>query len=260
MIKFLKYDFKGSCRALLGFILGGIIGSTFIQIFFFQKSNILRYTGLGMPAILKGIIVVASALVIVSVVIGFIIYSVRMFSSELNEDRGYLTFSVPQSMCKMILSKLFIVFVWSMLSMLVGFYYNIAFSYLIFGSGQAAQVMMEDFSGFYPVIRNIIITGVEATFIMSICYFAISLSKVTFNNKKLGLLWIPIFILLLIGVSYLKSFLANPYLLRPMGPFVVNIFGFYYDYDVWKLVIFDVICGAILTAGTTYILDRKINI
>ncbi|MFR1324642.1 MAG: hypothetical protein ACLSBL_06080, partial [Ezakiella massiliensis] len=79
MVKFLKYDFKGSYKTLLGFILGGIIGSTFIQIFFFQQSNELKASGLDMPVALKGIIVIASALVIVSVVIGFIIYSVRMF-------------------------------------------------------------------------------------------------------------------------------------------------------------------------------------
>lgn len=259
MFKFLKYDFKGSYKTLLGFILGGIIGSTFIQIFFFQQSNTLKASGLDMPVALKGIITIASALVIVSVVIGFIIYSVRMFSNELNEDRGYLTFSVPQSMYKMILSKLFIVFIWSMLSMLVGFYYNIAFSYLIFDSGQAAEVLMESFSGFSDIIRNIFITGVEATFIMSVCYFAISLSKVTFNNKKLGLLWIPIFILLLIAVNYLRSFLASPYIFRPIGP-VVNIFGVYYDYNIWKVVIFDIICGALFVTGTTYILDKKINI
>ena len=259
MVKFLKYDFKGSYKTLLGFILGGIIGSTFIQIFFFQQSNELKASGLDMPVALKGIIVIASALVIVSVVIGFIIYSVRMFSNELNEDRGYLTFSVPQSMYKMILSKLFIVFIWSMLSMFVGFYYNIAFSYLIFDSGQAAEVLMESFSGFSDIIRNIFITGVEATFIMSVCYFAISLSKVTFNNKKLGLLWIPIFILLLIAVNYLRSFLASPYILRPFGP-VVNVFGVYYDYNMWRVVIFDVLCGAVFVGATTYILDKKINI
>lgn len=260
MIKFLKYDFKGSYKTLLGFLFGGVFASTLLQILIYDGRNINKVV----PEILMLITGLVSMLVIVTVVVGFITYSIRMFSKELNSDRGYLTLSVPKDLTNMVLSKMLIVFVWSMIYIFVGYFYNGMLTTLL-GGVDAFSIIKNMSAGgnlFVEILKNIFLLSLEATLIMTTCYFSITLSKVTFRNKKLGGLWIPIFILLIIVVNYIKWILiGNTFTINGlnMGS-SYDDFVIYAPYLYYKLIALEIVMIGLFALVTGKLLNKEINI
>lgn len=259
MIKFLKYDFKGSYKTLLGFLFGGVFASTFLQ-FLLNRVRDINYV---IPEVMIAITAVISGIVIVSVIVGFILFSVRMFSNELNNDRGYLTMSVPKDLTQMVLSKLIIVFIWCIIYTFVGFFYNVFIMSVL--SEMSIKMVISatvDINFVIDIIKLLSIIAIESTLTMAICYLSIALSKITFNNKKLGLLWIPIFILLMILLNYLKSILtadifssAEIYLNFGHDGYTVSGISQFY-----KIFFSDLIIISILAFLTGNILNKKVNL
>lgn len=259
MIKFLKYDFKGSYKTLLGFLFGGVFASTFLQLLLNGVKDINNI----IPEVMIAITAIISVIVIASVVVGFILFSVRMFSNELNSDRGYLTMSVPKDMTQMVLSKLLIVFIWCLIYVFVGFFFNAFLMSMLSGSSIRQMITSSiDFSFLVDLIKVIVTIAMESTITMAICYLSITLSKITFNNKKLGLLWIPIFILLMLLLNYAKSILAAD-IFTSAG---IYITGYNNGLKVegvaqfYKIIAADIVIGAILVYITGKLLNKKVNL
>lgn len=203
MLKFIKYDIKGSLKTLLGFLFGGIIASIFVQINI--NSKLLRAQNFNY---VKDVIAAVGVLVAAITVISFIVYAINSFNREINSDTGYLTFQTPQKMWKMVASKLIVMGVWSLIYLLVGFYINIILTNLL-QSGSFRGVL--EYSNLISNDMFYIFTT-DIVMVLSLIYLSLSISKTTIKYKKLNWMWIVILVALIAATSYLKKYI---FALRP---------------------------------------------
>lgn len=255
MLKFIKYDIKGSLKTLLGFLFGGMIASIFVQINI--NSKLLRAQNFNY---VKDVIAAVGVLVAAITVISFIVYAINSFNREINSDTGYLTFQTPQKMWKMVASKLIVMGVWSLIYLLVGFYINIILTNLL-QSGSFRGVM--EYSNLISNDMFYIFTT-DIVMVLSLIYLSLSISKTTIKYKKLSWMWIVILVVLIAATSYLKSYIfrLRPNELLPGQALV--IYPFYglelKDGDQLYYMLINLGLTLIDVFATGLILDKKINL
>lgn len=255
MLKFIKYDIKGSLKTLLGFLFGGIIASIFVQINI--NSRMLRAENYNY---IKDVIAAVGVLVAAITVISFIVYAINSFNREINSDTGYLTFQTPQKMWKMVASKLIVMGVWSLIYLLVGFYINIILTNLL-QSGSFRGVL--EYSNLISNDTFYIFTT-DIVMVLSLIYLSLSISKTTIKYKKLSWMWILILIALIVATSYLKKYIfaLRPNELLPGQALV--IYPFYglelKDGDQIYYMLINLGLTIIDVFATGLILDKKINL
>lgn len=255
MLKFIKYDIKGSLKTLLGFLFGGMIASIFVQINI--KSKLLRAQNFNY---VKDVIAAVGVLVAAITVISFIVYAINSFNREINSDTGYLTFQTPQKMWKMVASKLIVMGVWSLIYLLVGFYINIILTNLL-QSGSFRGVL--EYSNLISNDMFYIFTT-DIVMVLSLIYLSLSISKTTIKYKKLNWMWIVIFVALIAATSYLKKYIfaLRPNELLPGRALV--IYPFYglelKDGDQIYYMLINLGLTIIDVFATGLILDKKINL
>lgn len=255
MLKFIKYDIKGSLKTLLGFLFGGIIASIFVQINI--NSKLLRAQNFNY---VKDVIAAVGVLVAAITVISFIVYAINSFNREINSDTGYLTFQTPQKMWKMVASKLIVMGVWSLIYLLVGFYINIILTNLL-QSGSFRGVL--EYSNLISNDMFYIFTT-DIVMVLSLIYLSLSISKTTIKYKKLSWMWILILVVLIAATSYLKSYIfrLRPNELLPNQALV--IYPFYglelKDGDQLYYMLINLGLTVIDVFATGLILDKKINL
>lgn len=261
MLKFIKYDIKGSLKTLLGFLFGGIIASIFIQ--FTLNTRTLEYRMNSSTAYyLKDVIVGTGILVAVVTVISFIVYAINSFNREINSDTGYLTFQTPEKMWKMVASKLIVMGAWSLIYLVVGIYFNILLSIIIEGGMTSTNFDYSEVVGsefFYILITDIVMT-------LSLIYLSLSISKTTIKYKKLNWMWIVILILLIVAYSYIRSYIfslrfsellpGQTLLYYPLGVQLVEL----RDGDQIYYVLMNLIFTVVNVYATGLILDKRINL
>lgn len=258
MLKFIKYDIKGSLKTLLGFLFGGIIASIFVQ--FTLDARTFEYRMNASTAYyLKDVIVGAGILVAVVTVISFIVYAINSFNREINSDTGYLTFQTPEKMWKMVASKLIVMGAWSFIYLIVGIYFNILLSIIIEGGMTSINYNYSEVIGnefFYILITDIVMT-------LSLIYLSLSISKTTIKYKKLNWMWIVILIVLIVAYSYLKSYIFSLRLRELLAEQAV----LYYplgvelrDGDQIYYALMNLIFTVVNVYLTGLILDKKINL
>lgn len=255
MLKFIKYDIKGSLKTLLGFLFGGMIASIFVQINI--NSKLLRAQNFNY---VKDVIAAVGVLVAAITVISFIVYAINSFNREINSDTGYLTFQTPQKMWKMVASKLIVMGVWSLIYLLVGFYINIILTNLL-QSGSFRGVM--EYSNLISNDMFYIFTT-DIVMVLSLIYLSLSISKTTIKYKKLSWMWILILVVLIAATSYLKSYIfrLRPNELLPGQALV--IYPFYglelKDGDKIYYMLVNLLFTVVNVYATGLILDKKINL
>lgn len=259
MLKFIKYDIKGSLKTLLGFLFGGMIASIIVQ--FTLNTRTLEYRmNTSTAYYLKDVIVGAGILVAVVTVISFIVYAINSFNREINSDMGYLTFQTPEKMWKMVASKLIVMGVWSLIYILVGFYINIILTNLL-QSGSFRGVL--EYSNLISNDMFYIFTT-DIVMVLSLIYLSLSISKTTIKYKKLSWMWILILVVLIAATSYLKSYIftLRPNELLPGQALV--IYPFYglelKDGDQIYYMLINLGLTVIDVFATGLILDKKINL
>lgn len=255
MLKFIKYDIKGSLKTLLGFLFGGMIASIFVQINI--NSRMLRAENYNY---IKDVIAAVGVLVAAITVISFIVYAINSFNREINSDTGYLTFQTPQKMWKMVASKLIVMGAWSLIYLLVGFYINIILTNL-FQSGSFKGVLE-----YTEIISNdtFYIFTTDIVMVLSLIYLSLSISKTTIKYKKLSWMWILILIALIVATSYLKKYIfaLRPNELLPGQALVIYpFFGLTLkDGDQIYYMLVNLIFTVVNVYATGLILDKKINL
>lgn len=259
MLKFMKYEIRGTYKFIMMLILGVLGASTGLQLSAYRgvKGNLD-----GFPVFLPILLV----LVIFGAFVTAFFYIVSSFRKELYEDRGYLTFALPITGKQIVGTKLLIALMWSIaigLSMVV---FN-----LILGSALFGTRWVEGFKEIYRTIpANIELTMGLTSFISStlsllLIYFSITLSKVSIKNKKIGGLWFILFLVI--------SALVNYATIKVGG-----LFPYYLDIDKFKIVkgvmfgdplsvgynisamIFSIIAALATFFGTSYLIDKKVEI
>ena len=259
MLKFMKYEIRGTYRFIMMLVLAVLGASTGLQL---SALRGLKGDLEGFPVLLP----VVLGLVIFGAFVTAFFYIVSSFRKELYDDRGYLTFALPISGKQIVGTKLLTALVWTFAIGLTVVVFNLLLGTVLFGTR-----WIEGFKEIYRIIpANIELTiglsGIlSATLSLLLIYFSITLSKVSIKNKKIGGLWFILFLIFSALVSYatLK---------------VGGLFPYYFDIEKVKIVkgvmfgdplsvgynissmIFTILVAIGTFFATSYLIDKKVEI
>lgn len=274
MGRYIKYELKGNYKFILGVLALVLILTTGIYAYIAHADE-----SSSMGAIFMGL----SVLVIFGALLTTFLYIVGSFRKELYEDRGYLTFTLPLTGNQILGAKLIVAIIWfSLLGIAIGSYNMLMV--IVFSPIRPA------FSDIIAILRGIPVKEVSVLLLfifisgistLILIYFSMTLSRVTFRNKKIGGLWFVIFLVLsgLVTIGQTKIIQGLPYYLDlntfriisndmlnyafhiemssaglmasgNMGNAVLNIAGFIYSIAV----------AVVFFLGTGYIIENKIDL
>lgn len=230
MSKYIKYEIKGTFKFILTLILTVLGASAGLQLYAantmnkFNNLNNSNITASSTPVF----IVVVLGLVIFGAFVTAFFYIIGSFRKELYEDRGYLTFTLPLTGKQILGSKLLVALMWSALLGLSALLFNLALAAVLFGS-RFTEAFNYLYSygmskGMFNIIINFGLASIlSAVSTLLLIYFAITLSRVSIRNKKIGGLWFIVFLILNALVSYatLKA---------------INIIPYYIDMTTFKII------------------------
>lgn len=215
MIKFLKYDIKGTLKMLLGFLLGEIFASFAVNCAIFigkrDESNIFKQE-LNKINVAETIGIIGG-LIGVIVVISFVAYSIYYFYKEICTNQKYLTFQTPQKSWKIIASKLIVMGAWSMIYIIAGTFIN---AFLVGVLNKEVTNEVVSFIKHFEISSLIIYLG-EILSILSIVYMCVTFQKVIVANRKVGSLWFVLLIVILYIYTQVRTLVYTPpsYILEP---------------------------------------------
>lgn len=115
--KLLKYEFQATGRIFLP-LYGALIVVAFIQRLFLAF-NLNSLDSLALNILTAMVPTIFGALIMAICVVTFIMMMQRFYKNLLGRE-GYLMFTLPVSVSKLIWSKLIVIVVWSILSVLIG--------------------------------------------------------------------------------------------------------------------------------------------
>ena len=226
MFKYMKYELRGTYKFMLTIIFTVLGASTGLQLYALNTMNKFNNINLSSATVSPAptLLVVILPLIIFGAFITALFYIIGSFRKELYEDRGYLTFSLPLTGKQILGAKLFIALIWSSLLGLSSLIYNLVLAWALHGSK-----FKELFDYILDIgMNNAMITIFFASFFSGVVtllliYFAITLSRVSVRNKKVGGLWFIIFLILNSLVSYATLKAAD-------------IIPYYFDLNAFKII------------------------
>ena len=214
MKKFMKYEIKGTYKFIFGILLTIILASSMIQYNIFNEVKNFGNNQVAPNSFLWFMFII-SVFVIFGAFITAFFYIVSSFRKELYEDRGYLTFTLPLTGNQILGSKLLVAIMWSIVIGAVAIFYNLLLATILF-KGEL-RVIFGEFIKIADIslISSALISIVSSMYTLILIYFAISLSKVSIRNKKIGGMWFIIFLILSGLISFLitRIGMAIPYFL-----------------------------------------------
>ncbi len=278
MLKYAKYEIRGTYRYILGVLALVLILTTALYAYF------NRVDSTGEVSVLGGMFTVLSVLILFGTALATFLYIVGSFRKELYEDRGYLTFTLPLTGNQIVGSKLIVASLWFIvLGAAIGLYNIIMI--LIFVPIEIDVNILEMLSRLFDFasIRNILF--LVLSFILNIVnmlviiYFSMAISRVTFRNKRVGSLWFIIFLVLsgVIALGAVKIAQLFPYYLD-LNTFKIGsvdkLSQFYLEFDNSIVLSIDtstfitniagllymIVTTVLLFLGTGYLIDRKIDL
>lgn len=248
MFKLVKYELKGYSKELI-IIIGALI---LANILLFTRLNIWDERAIG----------ICSMLITFTASITVFAWNIRLFSRDVNEDTGYLLFTLPQNGYFIVGAKLLTSIVqWVIVGLLSGLFNYIWIQEVL---------KLTDVLGFIKsmnilfVIFGTLFIIVEYVGFLVIVYLSITLGKVAIKNKKFGKLGaFGIFILLTIVLGKLSDLLMKVFpqtmniqlFSRPLNgfmamPFPLNI----------SMVVFDTVILIVGFLATSYLIENKLDL
>ncbi|WP_018664186.1 ABC-2 transporter permease [Heyndrickxia acidiproducens] len=275
MFKYMKYELKGTYKFILGVLALVFVLLTGMYAYSTRADSLFHSVDLFMPI---GVILLFGA------ALTAFLYIVGSFRKELYEDSGYLTFTLPLTGNQILGSKLIAALFWFMVLGISVALYNfimvLIFSPFDLNLSKLFSAISQGISikaSFYMIL-SMACSGVS---VLLLIYFSMTLSKVTFRNKKIGGVWFVIFVILsgVLGYMDLEISRLIPYYLDlntfhvqtpdlhndlfqvqhqnngltlgiSSGFAVTNIASFVYNF-VLMIALF---------LGTGYLIEKKINL
>lgn len=262
MWKLLKYEIKGNYKLFLGILITSIIINTCIL---GNVDNSQQKTAIGST-------IVVNACILVSI----FIVSLNSFIIELNDDRGYLTFTLPIKATIIIGTKLVSTFIW----LFSGYIIYRIFLYFITNKAYEnvhgiflSHALLNYSSSSIGIMYSSCLIISWIIFLL-LCYLAIAISKVGVKNNKIGVLIAFITFICLCLVFMLPElliYLSLPYSISVKGdatPLIricqINNLLFSVDGKIASINISVLIYSILLCFGlfklAAYFLDEKVDI
>lgn len=214
MTKYIKYEIKGTYKVILGIIAVVLIISTVLY----------NHMDKGKTSFMLGSFMLMFGAVLVT-----FLYIVNSFKKELYEDRGYLTFTLPLTGKQIVGAKMIVALMWFILLGIIGTLYIFFMIMKMTKPGVVLGEVVMEFSSLNSIgfLREILIIFISNFIIwimtLTLVYFSMTLSRVTFRSRKIGGMWFIIFLVLNIIVGYI-------------GVKIVQVFPYYLDLTTFKLV------------------------
>lgn len=289
MFKYMKYEIKGTYKFILGILTVLLIAITGIQLYAKAIVNHAENNGLPNPTNIDSLdfftfLQLIFVLAIMGAAFTAFFYIISQFRKELYEDRGYLTFTLPLSGNQIVGSKLLVAMLWYFVLGVSVVVYGILLAIVLFGSNWISQIsnLLSYFKG---GLSAIMISGIISGIVtLLLIYFSITLSKVSIKNKKIGGIWFILFLILNSAFSYLnvkvniwlplymdlkrfRLITTNEVrtIISMMGEVVVgaNVMMGLNPGDIFISIpgiLFTVLAGILIFLGTSYLLERKIDL
>lgn len=225
MFKYMKYELRGTYKFMLTIILTVLGASTGLQLYALNTMN--KFNNINDSVAVSSIptlLVIILPLIIFGAFITALFYIIGSFRKELYEDRGYLTFSLPLTGKQILGAKLMMALIWSALLGLSSLIYNLVLAWALHGSKFLDGL---EYIISFGINNAVITVGFASVFssvvTLLLIYFAITLSRVSVRNKKIGGLWFIIFLILNSLVSYATLKAAD-------------IIPYYFDLNAFKII------------------------
>lgn len=272
MFKYMKYEIKGTYRFILGVLALALIIFTGIYAYRVDRGSTLG-----------SLFMVLSIMILFGTVLVVFLYIVGSFRKELYEDSGYLTFTLPLTGNQIVGSKLIVALLWFFILGMVIAIYNIMMVMIFspFEMNIAKLFSMVQGVSITEIIFAVLTPVFSGVSILILIYFSMSISKVTFRNKKIGGLWFILFLVLIILLGFgdaeiskllpyyldLNTFhLKTTVALNNQYQLGYNNDSFYMSFHSGVLAVniassvYDVVTTVALFLGTGYLIERKINL
>ncbi|MBX4270201.1 hypothetical protein [Clostridium estertheticum] len=251
MFKLVKYELRANFLTIIGICITVIVASLLLMT---QKGTWSS----------TAILALSGCLIIGSVIVIFIA-SLKIMSKYLHNDSGYLLFTLPQSGMSIITSRLLASLIQISIIVAVSFFMSyltltdkIDFSFL--GDIKPGLIL-------YSIINYV--GGI--IYFLTIIYFCMVIGKIALKSKKIGKIGsFVIFIILSIVIGWLSSKITN---LLPQNlnfsDFSINTtnvlnFGTTASESAFNInlagAIFDIIVFIGLFMGTSYLIDKKLDL
>lgn len=258
MGKFLKYELKGNCKLLFGLIAVAVLLYTII---------LIKINNSNTPIMISLFSMVTFGLFLMT-----LIFVVNSYKNELYEDRGYLTFTLPLSGRKILLTKLIGGMIWFVFAGII----VLIFSLLLMASSIPGFLHELSQLNSYVNVKAVFLISVLFAIIcvmvlLLLIYFSITITKVALKKKKIsGFLGLIVFIVLNFIISYIGYRVMN------LFPQTVNIdfnflLGAKAKYDLVSVngngfginiafIIYNILVCIAVFLSTAYLIDNKIDI
>lgn len=276
MLKYMKYEIKGTYKFILGVTI--LVFILFTGIYAYAgRTNSGSASGLG------GLFAGLSILTLFGTGLVVFLYIVGSFRKELYEDSGYLTFTLPLSGNQIIGAKLIVALLWFFILGLLIVLYNILMVMIFTPLEMNLAKLFTALQGveIKKILYVIITTVFSGINIMILIYFSMSLGKITFRNKKIGGFWFILFLILGGVFGYIDNEICKllPYYLD-LNTFHLKTMetlndlyhvgnsndGFYMSIDSGAFAaniascVYNIAVTIALFFGTSYLIERKINL
>ncbi|KMT22766.1 hypothetical protein [Clostridium cylindrosporum] len=254
--KLLKHELKATSRTFIPLYIAIIVVSLLNGLFLNPNNQITRIQGIGV-LLLVGLFV---ALGVVTIVV-----TVQRFNKNLLGDEGYLMFTLPVSPKMLLLSKTIVSTIWCVLSGITAMisFFIIGMSFAIKSGGfkelnldllwsELKKVFLTEAFG------NTLLVGMELLGLMIlsyvvfilIIYLSISVGQLPVFNKRRKLASFIGFFIINIIINYVVILLSG--YISTLAYTIQNIMVVSY--------LVNITAGVILFFGTSYILEKKLNL
>ena len=193
MGKLIKYEIKGNYK-----LFAGLFGITILL-------NLLLLTRAN--AWHEGAIIGIFSAISVALFVVTLIFVVQSFRNEMYEDRGYLTFTLPISGKKIVISKLVPAIIWFSIATIITYVFISIFVKVLFD--QNMMDMINEVNNYInikaAVLISVLFSLINLITLLLLIYFSITVTRVAFKKKRLSvLLGFITFIILNIVIYYIQ--------------------------------------------------------
>lgn len=245
--KLIKLEYRLTKKFMFSLISISMIA---IGVLLFKMSPLLndKYNP-GSFYTVKGVAALA-VLILLTVYTLFFFYMSSIFSKDLYEDRGYLTFSLPVSSAQLAASKIIISLMWAVLIFVSAYAVVVAFGFLSEPFKPVIDALRNSLNSFGRTIAWVGACLCVCLSSIELMYLSVLASKNGLGSKKLKSFWLLIYIILQYLVSY-----SSIKIFKLVMPLRYDAITFVYYIIVFYLAVSIVTFGLI-----TWLLDKEIEI
>lgn len=281
MLKYMKYEIKGTYKFMSMLLLGILGASTGVQLSIYRRAMVGSNYSLADGPFSSPLSIVLLILIIFGAFVTAFFYIVGSFRKELYEDRGYLTFTLPITGNQILGSKVIIAFMWLMGIGLTTVLYNLGLLSILFGREWMKTIRYYLFYVNSSMVITILLSGLVSGLItLLLIYFSITISRVSIKSKKLGGLWFILFLVLNALVSFVTIRISEstPYY------FDVTNFKFLHEDSIFRvfgrishtgtlsvthngdvllnigMMVFSILVAVVTFYATSYLIERKVDL